>query len=246
MSSAARALASRRRISSRVRCTAARTSAPPSTRSSAERERNDLGFAIVAGDGAHGLAQLLGIDVEAGQSGNAKQADVVSGGHDRVQAGKQVARFGSVGDVHALDDERNIGFGQFVDDVVAMEVRAVENAEVGPFAFRFSLRVANGGDEIGTLGVPAGENDDRDRRAGKLHAGLCGFLFARRLQRHTPVSGCRPSGGENGRILVDQREGAAKDRRGRTAILFEHDAFSVRESGEWKSSKAALEAPRKR
>ena len=35
------------------------------------------------------------------------------------------------------------GFGQFVDDVVAVVVRAVEDAEVGPFALRLFLRVAD-------------------------------------------------------------------------------------------------------
>ena len=151
-------------------------------------KRDDAGFAVVPGNGAHGLAKLLGIDVEAWQSGDAKQAHIVAGGYDRVQAGKQVARFGSVGDVHALDDERDIGLGQLMDDLVAMKVRAVEDAEVGPFASGFSLRVANGADQVGALGVSAGENDHLHRAAENRRARFCGFLFARRLERHTPVS----------------------------------------------------------
>ena len=109
-------------------------------------KRDDLGFSIVPGYGPHDLAKLFGIYVKSWQGGYAKQADVVAGGDDRVQAGKQVASFRSIGDVHALDDERNVGFGQFLHDFVAVEVRAVENAEVGPFAFRFFLRIPDGTD----------------------------------------------------------------------------------------------------
>ena len=48
-----------------------------------------------------------------------------------------------------------------LDDVVALVVRAVEDAEVGPLALRFFLRVAEDGDQVGALGVFAGENDHR-------------------------------------------------------------------------------------
>ena len=37
----------------------------------------------------------------------------------------------------------NSGLGQFLDDVVALVVGAVEDAEVGPLALRFFLRVAD-------------------------------------------------------------------------------------------------------
>ncbi len=55
----------------------------------------------------------------------------------------------------------NPGFGQFLHHVVAVVVGAVEDAEVGPFALRLLLRVAEEGDQIGTFGVSGGENDHR-------------------------------------------------------------------------------------
>ena len=83
-------------------------------------KRDHLAFPIVAGNRPHHLAKLLRIHPKPCQRRNPEQADVIAGRHDSVQTGKQVAGFGSIGDVHALDDKRNSGFGQFVDNVVAL------------------------------------------------------------------------------------------------------------------------------
>ena len=91
--------------------------------------------------------------MKARQGGDAKQADVVASGNDRVEAGEQIAGFGRVGDVHALDDERNVGLGKFLDDFIPLIVRAVEDAEVRPFALRLLLHVADVADQIGAFGV---------------------------------------------------------------------------------------------
>ncbi len=95
---------------------------------------DDVGLAVVARYGSHDLAKLLGVYLKTRQCRYAKQADVVAGGDDGVQAGKQIASLGRVGNVHALDDERDISLGQLLDDFVAVEVQAVENAEIGPLA----------------------------------------------------------------------------------------------------------------
>src|ERR1700722_4559016 len=103
------------------------------------RKGDDLALPIVAGNGSHHLAQLLGIYPKPRQRRNAKQADIIAGGQDRVQASKQGARLRSIGDVHALNDEGDSCLGQLMDDVVALVVRAVEDAEVGPLALGSSL-----------------------------------------------------------------------------------------------------------
>src|SRR5580704_7345929 len=117
-----------------------------------------------------------------------------------------------------------------MDHVVTVVVRPVEDAEVGPFAFGLLLRVAQKSDHVGALGVSGGENHYRYRRTGKLRARLGGFLLAGGLERHAVVRNFAVGVlGEYGRILVDQGEGAAENRRGGTAILFEDNALRVGE-----------------
>ena len=91
------------------------------------RERNDFALAILAGDGAHHLPQLFRGHLKTGQSRDPEQADIIAGGHHSAKAGKKVASLGRVGDIHALDDERNVGLGEFLHNVVALVMRAIED-----------------------------------------------------------------------------------------------------------------------
>ena len=93
--------------------------------------------------------------MESRQRSHSEQADVISRRNHRVEASKKVADFGGVGDIHALDHERNILFSQFADDVIAMKMLPVQDSEVRPFASRFLLRVADEADQIGPLGISA-------------------------------------------------------------------------------------------
>ena len=70
--------------------------------------------------------------------------------------------------------------------------------------------------------------------------------LARRQKWRTPIDGCGVGvRGEYRRILIDQGEGAAEDGSGRTAVLFEDYSFGAGKVT-IESSKAALDAPRKR
>src|SRR5271166_1345178 len=121
-------------------------------------EGNDLALAILTSIGAHDLAQLLRFDAETWQGGYAKQTDIVVG-DNRIQARKQVASFRSVGDIHALDHERNICLGKLLYKVVAVSVQAIEDAEIRPLAPRLALRLPQIADQIGPFGRPVLEND---------------------------------------------------------------------------------------
>ena len=61
-----------------------------------------------------------GIHLKAGQSRDPEQADVVAGVHHGAKAGEQVTSFGRVGNIHALDDERNVRFRKFLHHIVPL------------------------------------------------------------------------------------------------------------------------------
>ena len=108
-----------------------------------------------------------------------------------IQAGKQVARFGSVGDIHAFDNKRDVSLGKLLHRFIAMRVRAVKDSEVGPFAFRFSSALI------------AGRLRDRASEPCQLKNDCChggswqrcipafhGFFVAGGLQRRALISKC--------------------------------------------------------
>ena len=230
MPSASRAFASRRRISSRVFRTAAKNFRTAFDPVEGGREWNDLGFPILARNGAQNLPQLFRIHVKAWQSGHTKQADVIASGNDGVEAGEQIASLGCVRNIHALDDEGNVGFRKFVHNLVALVVRAVEDTEVRPLAPRLLLRIADIAGEIGAFGVFTGKNDHGNGRALKVHAGFDGILFAGGLQRRSGITErATLVVGKDGWIFVDQSECAAENGSRRTTVLFEHHPLCGRE-----------------
>ena len=114
-----------------------------------------------------------------------------------------------------------------MNNFVALIVRTVEDAEVGPLAPGFLLRITNEGDQIGALGILGGEHDYRYRRAGKLNTGFYSVLFTGGLQRRTVVGTVRVLR-EHGRVSIDQGKSAAEDRSGGTAVLLENNTLGVR------------------
>ena len=158
------------------------------------------------------------------QGRDPEQADIVSGRNYRVEAGEEIAGLGSVGDVHALDDEWNVGLGKFLDDFIPLIVRAVEDAEVRPLALRLPLHVADATDDVRTFGILRSKDGREDRRTRERNSRAQGLLFARRLQGCAAIGECSVGLlGKNRGIFVDQCEGRTKDGRRGTAILLQYN-----------------------
>ena len=79
------------------------------------------------------LATRVGAEVLR-KGGNAKKICVGSQVYDRRHAGKQIPHLRGVAHVHVLDGEGNFAFGQMFDHIIPMNVGAVEDAKVFPFA----------------------------------------------------------------------------------------------------------------
>ncbi len=150
------------------------------------RKGHDPAVARVTGDGAHDQAELLRTHFESGKSRHPKQADVVTRRNCCVQAREQVADLGCVGDIHGLDDEGNAGFGQLLDHIVAVEVRPIQNAEVGPLALQFLAGIADHSDQVGAFRIFCREHHHRNWKAREGNACAGGF-FASGLERRAAI-----------------------------------------------------------
>src|ERR1700680_1318753 len=107
----------------------------------------------ILGNSPHRRAKLAWVHIELGQCHDTEDTGIVSDRGHGPQAGKQITHLASIRNIHALDGKREISIRKFTDHVVAMHVRAIENAEVAPLATQFSPQLTDDADHIRSLSL---------------------------------------------------------------------------------------------